>query len=89
MVTAAGNTLAKPINSKYILEVGFRALTSAEMVKLQPYINKLTVSVTFLEPASNTLKTVSCLLTNNLVEYYTIQEDEIIYKPFSLQLTQL
>lgn len=89
MVTAAGNTLAKPINSKYIVEVGFRALTSAEMVTLLPHINKLRVSVTFLEPATNSLKTISCMLTANLVEYYTIQDDEILYKPFSLQFAQL
>lgn len=89
MVTAAGNTLAKPINSKYIVEVGFRALTSAEMMRLQTHIGKLRVSISFLEPATNSIKTVSCMLSASLVEYYTIQDDEILYKPFTLQFTQL
>ena len=89
MLTAAGNTLVKPINTKYIIEVGFRSLTSAEMKKVQQLINKLSVTVTFLEPTDNKLKTINCMLTTSLVEYYTIQDDEISYKPFTLQFTQL
>ena len=89
MVTAAGNTLARPINKKYIVEVGFRSLPDEEMMRLQKHIGKLTVSISFLEPATNTLKTVNCLLATSLVEYYTIQDTEIRYKPFSLQFAQL
>ena len=89
MVTAAGNTLAKPINKKYIIEVGFRPLTAEEMMELQPHITQLTASVSFLEPASNTIKTVSCILPTTLVEYYTIQDEQVLYKPFSLQFSQM
>lgn len=90
METAAGNLLVKPITSKYILDVGFIPLTVDEMKRLQTHIGKLTVSISFLDPATDSLKTVSCMLTNSLVEYYTIQSDgTILYKPFSLQFQQL
>lgn len=90
METAAGNMLVKPINSKYIVEVGFIPLTVDDMKRLQAHIGKLTVSISFLEPTTNALKTINCMLTTNLVEYYTIQSDgTILYKPFSLQFQQL
>ena len=90
METAAGNLLVKPINSKYVLEVGFIPLTVEDMRRLQPHINKLTVSISFLAPDTNELKTINCMLSTQLVEYYTIQQNgEILYKPFSLQFQQL
>lgn len=90
METAAGNTLVKPVNSKYIIEVGFIPLTVEDMKRLQTHISKLTLSISFLEPATNTIKTINCMLANTLVEYYTIQPNgTILYKPFSLQFTEL
>lgn len=90
MLTAAGNTLVKPINTKYVIEVGFIALTAEQMKALQPHIGKLRASISFLEPSTNQLKKISCMLTNNLVEYYTIQDDGLVlYKPFSLQFNEL
>ena len=90
MTTAAGNTIVKPINSKYVIEAGFIPLTVDEMKSLQAQIGKLTLSISFLEPATDTIKTINCILANTIIEYYTIQQGgEILYKPFSLQFTQL
>lgn len=90
METAAGNTLVKPINNKYIVEVGFRAMFAEEMKIVYPLIDKLTVKIAFRHPQTGALINCNCMLTNTLVEYYTIQADgDIIYKPFTVKFTQL
>lgn len=88
--SAAGNLMVKAINSKYIIEVGFRAMFADEMAVLYPLIDKLTVKVAFRHPQTGALTTCNCVLTKTLLEYYTIQADgDIIYKPFSVQFNQM
>ena len=87
---AAGNLTVKSINSKYVIDVGFIPLEVADMKRLLPNISNITVSVSFLAPDTNELKTIKCMIASNSVEYYTIQSNgTVLYKPFTVQFQQL
>jgi hypothetical protein len=86
---AAGNTVIDFINTKRSINVSFITLNSEVMQELQSIINNITVAVTFRNPATNTIDTINCFIVGNEADYYTIQENEILYKPFNLTFTEL
>jgi hypothetical protein len=90
MTNAAGNTLVKYVNTKRIIEVGIIPLDSAIMMQLQEDINKFKVTVSFLDPETNTLEeNISCIIPQNSVEYYTIRAENTQFKAFSLAIKEL
>lgn len=90
MTNAAGNTVVKYVNTKRIIEVGIIPLNSDVMQNLQADINQFKVTVSYLEPETNTLvENVNCIITKNAVDYYTIQAGNVKFKAFSLTMTEL
>lgn len=89
MTNAAGNTLIKYVNSKRIIEVGIIPLDAATMVALQNAIKELKITISFLNPETNALDTVNCMLSEQLTEYYTIQDSKVQFKAFALTFTEL
>lgn len=88
--TAAGNMLVKYVNTKRIIEVGIIPLDAVAMASLQEDINKFKVSVSYLDPETQTLvEGVSCIIPHNTVEYYTVQAGNVSFKAFSLELKEL
>lgn len=87
---AAGDTVVDYINSKRQIEVGIIPLNSAAMVELLTAVDGFNVSISFRNPLTGALEDgVNCVITDNEVEYYTIQIDKVMYKAFSLTFTEL
>lgn len=90
MVTAAGNTLVKYINGKRVIEVGIIPLDEIAMMRFLLDVNKFQVSISFRDPETNVLtENVQCIIPNNLIEYYTIQQGNVKYRAFSLQIQEV
>lgn len=90
LTTAAGSTKVKYINSKRTIEVGIIPLDNAAMMNLLADVDKFQVSISFLNPETNELtENLKCIIPNHLVEYYTIQANNVMYKAFSLQIKEL
>lgn len=87
---AAGNTVVDYINAKRTIEVGIIPLDSAAMVKLQAAIDAFNVSISFRNPNTGALEeNVNCIIPGSNVEYYTIQQNKVMYKAFTLTFIEL
>ena len=87
---AAGNTVVDYINAKRTIEVGIIPVKSEDMIKLQNDIQNFNVSLSFLNPTTNTLEeNVSCIIPTNAVDYYTVRAEGTTFKAFTLQFTEL
>ena len=87
---AAGNTVVDYINAKRTIEVGIIPLDSVDMLPLQLDISAFSVSISFLNPYTNTLEeNIPCIIPSNGVEYYTIQTNKVSYKGCTLTFTEL
>lgn len=86
---ASGNTSAKPINRKFILEVGIIPLDAETNKRLDEEINKFQVQVTFLCPEDNQLHTIDTIVPQHSKEYYTIQAGDTRLKAYALAFEEL
>lgn len=87
---AAGNTIVKYVNTKRIVNVGIIPLDATAMKNLQTAIANLTVTISFQNPDTKALETISCMIPTHAVEYYTIQgANNTSFKAFQLQFTEL
>lgn len=87
---AAGNTVVDKINSKRVVEVGIIPLTADSVQSLLSALDDFSVSISFLNPITNTLEeNVSCIIPENEVEYYTIRANNTLLKAFSLKFEEL
>lgn len=90
LTNAAGNTVIDYINSKRVIEVGIIPLSDAKMVELMNAIGAINVSISFQNPITNTLEeNVNCIITENEIDYYTIQSGKTLFKALSLLFTEL
>ncbi len=88
-VNAAGNTIVKKVNSKRVVNVGIIPVDSAAMISLQAAITNMTVSISFLNPETGVIETISCMIPTNSVDYYTVHAGNAKFKAFSLQFSEL
>ena len=85
---AAGNTVIDVINRKVKVYVTLRHTTNQEMKNFLDSIKDYVVSVTFLNPKTNNLSTITAYTGTPEPEYYTIS-DKTVYKPMSLNFIEL
>jgi len=89
-INAAGDTVIDYINSKRVIEVGIIPLDAAKMAALQQDIAAFSVSVSFLDPDTNTLaENVACFIPTTEPEYYTIQVNKTSFKALKLTFKEL
>lgn len=89
-INAAGDTVVKYITTKRTFTVGIIPLDSAAMSALQADISAFNVSVSYRDPHTNELvENVNCIIPINEVEYYTIQANKVMYKAFTLVISEL
>ena len=70
--------------------MGIIPLDANKMLALQQDIAAFGVSVSFLDPNTNTLaENVACFIADTEPEYYTIQINKVSFKAFSLTFTEL
>ena len=81
--SASGDLLTKYIARKRNIQVGVIPLDASALKSLVNAINGFEVSVTFLDPATNNLTTVNCIIPVHSVEYYTIQAGKTMTKAFT------
>lgn len=87
---AAGDTVVDMINSKHVISVGIIPLNSADMASLLNAIKGFSVSVSYRDPKTEELVDgIACLVASQKVEYYTIQNNNVSYKAFSLEFKEL
>ena len=87
---AAGNTVVDYINKKRTIEVGIIPLNDDIMAEIKAEIAAFNVSLSFINPNTKTLETdVSCIIPSNEIEYYTIQDDKVMFKALNLTFTEL
>lgn len=87
---AAGNTVVDYVNSKRVITVGFIPMSDNTMARLLADIDTFNVSLSFRNPRSNEIEDgVNCIVGKNTVEYYTIQRNNVSYKAFTIDFTEL
>ena len=87
---AAGDTVVDYINRKRTIEVGIIPLDSVSTKKLLTAIKSFTVSISFINPVSNTLEeNVACIIPSNSISYYTIRADKTMVNGFTLKFIEL
>ena len=86
---AAGDTVIDVINKKHKLYITFRHTTGEEMERLLNAIGDYVVNVSFLNPTTKALTTITTYTGTPEPEYYTIQPGMVIYKPLSLNFIEL
>ena len=90
---AAGNLMVKYITKKRNIQVGIIPLDATALKSLVEELNKggaqFTKSITFLNPETNALETVTCIIPINSIEYYTVQADKVMTKAFSFTCEEL
>lgn len=86
---AAGNTVIDYINSKRTVAVNFIPLTAKQMSFLLSALNNEVINLTYLNPENGLVETIAAFLAVNDAEYYTIQSNKTLFKPFTLTFTEL
>ncbi len=86
---ANGDTVIDVINHKVKLYIGFRHLLEEEMQELLAAISDYVVKVSFLNPKTKELTTITTYTGTPEPEYYTIQPTHTIYKPMTLNFIEL
>lgn len=87
---AAGNTVVDYINAKRIIQVGIIPLSGEELTKLLTAIDGFNVSISFMNPITNSVEeNVNCIIPNTGVDYYTIQAGKIMLDKFKLKFQEL
>jgi hypothetical protein len=84
---AAGDTVIDVINMKRKIYVTLRHTTFAEMQSFLAAVANFQVSVTYLDPRTNTLQTASTYIGTPEPEYFNVSKT--IYKPMSLNFIEL
>lgn len=86
---ANGDTVIDVINKKCKVYIGLRHTTESEMRSFLAAIEGYVVNVSFLNPKTNSIKTITAYTGTPEPDYYTIQDDRILYKPLSLNFIEL
>lgn len=86
---ASGNLMVKYITKKRNVQVGIIPLDATALKNLMTDINEFKVEVTFLNPETNELETIDCIIPVNSVEYYTIRADKTMAKAFNFVCEEL
>lgn len=86
---ANGDSVIDVINEKTKIYVGLRYTTQEEMDMFLDAINVFVNNVSFLDPRTNALRTITAYRGTPEPEYYTIQDGMIMYKPMSINFVEL
>ena len=74
------DTVVDYINDKKTIEVEIIPLNDTVMSQLTADISGLGMNISYLNPQTKQLKTISCILPSTNVEYYTIQQGKVSFK---------
>ena len=83
------DTVVDYINDKKTIEVEIIPLNDTVMQQLTEDISGLGMNISYLNPQTKQLKTISCILPSTNIEYYTIQQGKVSFKKVKLKFTEL
>lgn len=93
---AAGNLMVKYITKKRNVQVGIIPLDAAALKSLtdelavDPANNKpFEKQITYLDPNTNELTTIRCIIPIHSIEYYTVRAGKVMTKAFSFTCEEL
>lgn len=93
---ASGNLMVKYITKKHNVQVGIIPLDAASLKSLteelavDPASNKpFEKNITYLDPETNSLNTIRCIIPIHTIEYYTIQAGKTMTKAFNFTCEEL
>lgn len=87
--TANGTTVVDVVNKKMKVDITLRHTTDEEMSGFLAAIDDYVYDITFRDPKTKVLKTITVCNNTPEPEYYTIQSGFVIYKPLSINFSQL
>lgn len=86
---ANGDTVIDIVNRKFKLYVTFIPMYQEDMKAFLGSIENYVVEVSFRNPKTNELTTITAYTGTPEPEYYTIQNNKVLYKPLTLNFIQL
>lgn len=88
---ASGNLMVKYVTKKHNVQVGIVPLDAAALRSLESELSggSFEKNITYLDPATNSLKTIRCIIPVHTVEYYTIQAGKTMTKAFNFTCEEL
>lgn len=84
----AGNTVVDYIGTKNQIKVDFIPMSDADMYNLLAKCS-FECQVSFLNPKTRQLATITCICPQTAVSYYTIQSGNVMLKKCSITFQQL
>ena len=84
---AAGDTVLDVINTKRKIYVTLRHTTFAEMQSFLAAVEPFQVTISYLDPKTNALKTASTYIGTPEPEFYNVSHS--LYKPMNLNFIEL
>lgn len=86
---AAGDSVIDYTNQKIQLDVTIIPLDEAIMRNFQADVDGFNLDVEFRHPQTGELKNINCVVANIKTEYYTIQQNKVMFKEFKIQFTEI
>ena len=90
---ASGNLMVKYVTKKRNVSVGIIPLDAEALKALTAELSEggaaFTKQITFLNPETNALETIKCIIPIHSIEYYTIQAGNVMTKAFSFTCEEL
>lgn len=89
-INASGNTVAKLINTKSVIEVDIIPLDDEVMRTFYKDINSFQVSFSYRNPETGELlENVKGMIPTSSIDYYTIQANNVKYQKFTIKIEEL
>ena len=80
---ASGNLMVKYITAKKKLQVGIIPLDALVLQTLMQDLDAFEVTVEYLDPKTNALSSIECIIPVHSIDYYTIQAGNTKVKAFT------
>lgn len=85
---AQGDSVVDYINSKRQIEVDIIPLEENDFRTVLNAVSFYSV-ISYRNPATGELTTANCIINNNDMEYFTIQQNRVMYKKLKLTFNEL
>lgn len=88
---ASGNLMVKYITKKRNVNVGIIPLDETVLAQLVNDLDSgdFTKQITFLDPKTNTMQTINCIIPVHTIDYHMIRADRILTKAFTFTCEEL
>lgn len=86
---ALGNTVVDKVNTKREIEVGIIPLDELEAQVILSLLDRFAVTIEARDPKTGDLASISVIIPESDIDYYTIQANKVKLNAFKLKFTEL